>query len=101
MVIVAMPRQYTEENIRNEPNAPGLYELLDESEDTIYIGAGTMRDELLERLPSKSDHIMGASYYRIETANTVEQAVWRQREELNMYMEMYGRLPAFNQKISA
>lgn len=101
MTIVAIPKQYTEENAGKEPNAPGTYEILDDSEDIIYVGSGIIRQDLLGNLPSKSNHILGAAYYRFEVTDTMEQAMKRQREELDMHMNVYGRLPAFNQKISA
>lgn len=101
MAIMSIPKQYTEENSRKAPDAPGTYEILDDDEDTIYIGRGAIRQELLDNLPSKSGRIHGATYYRFEITDTIEQAVKRQIEELDMHIDVYGRLPAFNQKISA
>lgn len=96
MSVMSPSREYTRENAGAEPDGPGVYELLDECEDELYIGSGRLRSSLLGWI--SSGRIPGVSYYRAEPAGTMRDAEIRRDEELWMVMRTYGCHPHFNRE---
>ncbi len=86
--------EFTEENINNIPEVNGVYQLLDEKKETIYIrGADNVRTDLLEKLQS----VEKARFFRYE-----EEAMYstRENEILGQFLKKHGRLPEVNNEIS-
>lgn len=94
MSVMSPARAYTRENVGAEPDRPGVYELLDESEDALYIGSGALRSSLLDWL--SAGRIPGALYYRAEPTKDMRDAEVRRDEELWLMMRTYGCRPHFN-----
>jgi len=92
--------KFTEEDIfREAMNLYGVYELVSGNGEVLYVGVGNIRDELLTHLPSGSDPIMGASYFRYEITENIDEAEKRQKSLLDEYIKKHGELPRFNRKI--
>ena len=96
MSVMSPAREYTRENAGAEPDRPGVYELLDESEDALYIGSGALRASLLDWL--SRGQISGALYYRAEPTKDMRDAHIRRDEELWLMMRTYGCRPHFNRE---
>ncbi|AIF68917.1 hypothetical protein PAP_02435 [Palaeococcus pacificus DY20341] len=92
--------KFTKEDIfREAVNLYGVYELISGNGEILYVGVGNLRDELLTHLPSGSDPIMGASYFRYEVTENIDEAEKRQKALLDGYSKKHGELPRFNRKI--
>ena len=91
MSIISEARPYTLENIESEPDLPGVYEIINDTEDTLYVGSGILRADLLAEL--RSGRILGASHYRTETTATERDAYGRKMEEIWHMTSVCGRGP--------
>lgn len=90
---------FTKENVTQEDNVFGVYELGDTNGEVVYIGEGRLRDRLLSHFPSGSDPIPGTKYYRVEKTGSKLRAEQRERALLNDYAKKHnGRLPKYNQR---
>jgi hypothetical protein len=86
--------EFIEENIQKVPEVSGVYQLLDEKQETIFIrGADNIRKDLLERLLS----IGNARFFRFEEHGMYSMA---ENEMLQGFLKKYGRLPEVNNEIS-
>ena len=94
MSIISEARPYTLENIESEPDLPGVYEIINETEDILYVGSGILRADLLAEL--RSGRILGASHYRTETTATEHDTYGRKMKEIWLMTSVYGSGPHFN-----
>jgi len=75
----------------------GAYELADEDETTLYIGAGKVRTRLLEHLNKNECPL--ATRYRVDCCVTKEQADAKAKHLLEAYKFIRnGKLPLYNEK---
>jgi predicted molibdopterin-dependent oxidoreductase YjgC len=86
--------EFTEENINNAPEANGVYQLLNEKQETIFIrGADNIRHDLQEKLNS----VGRARFFRYEEHDMYSM---RENEMLGQFLKKYGTLPEVNNEIS-
>jgi len=75
-------RPFNKENLKDLPNVPGIYELLDKNGETIYAGKSNhLRDRLLDHLGKFKD----AEYFRVrfmppKAAEKVENRIIRRKK---------------------
>lgn len=74
----------------------GVYELLDRSDEIIYIGYGRIKSSLIQHFPDGNQPISGAWSFGSEYTFNEEKAKKRQSEELEKYLKKHGRYPASN-----
>lgn len=85
---------FTEENVNHVPEAGGVYELLDQKNQIIFIkGAENLRMDLREKLTSMEK----VRFFRFETH---EMYTMRENEMVAHYLKKYGTLPEVNNEIA-
>ncbi len=75
----------------------GVYELLDSSDNILYIGYGKVHSSLLKHFADGSHTITGAHNFSVEYTWTEEKSKKRYNEEIVKYYEKHGKYPTFNQ----
>ena len=81
------------ENVAEVPEAEGIYQLLDENENVIYIkGAMNMRQEMEEQLETNAN----ARYFMYERD---EMFTKKESELLQQYIAEYGEMPEGNREL--
>ena len=94
MTLTATWSQLTSWDIQYVPEKEGVYELADNSQSIIYIGrSNNLRRRLSEHLNSDDHCLRNARYFRYEQTWRSEE---RERELLNEYRRIHGRLPRCN-----
>ena len=86
---------FNEENIKQLPNAYGVYQLADENKDVIYIGEGKLIHNILSHL-SNDDEPESVSYFRFRENDSQKSSKIRQNILLKEYREKYGESPKLN-----
>jgi ferredoxin len=87
-------RELTEENINKIPVISGVYQLLDEKREIIFIhGADNIGDDLREKVKS----VEKARFFRYEEHGMYSM---RENEMLEKFLKKYGALPEVNNEIS-
>jgi len=82
-----------EENLEAAPETEGVYQLLNENKETIYIkGTMTLRNELEQQLAANAK----AKYFIYEEA---KMYTMRESELLQQYIKRYGKMPEQNVEI--
>jgi formate dehydrogenase (NADP+) beta subunit len=86
--------EFTEENINKVPEENGVYQLLDEKREIIFIrGADNIRTDLLEKVKA----VEKARFFRYEEHGMYTM---KENEMLQQFLNKYGRLPEVNNEIS-
>jgi hypothetical protein len=75
----------------------GVYELGDESKNTVYYGNGKLETRLQDHLNKKDCPL--ARKYRTESFPTEAQCKAREEELLRDYQKTHGRFPMYNEQI--
>jgi ferredoxin len=87
-------RELTEDNIKAVPDISGVYELLDEKRQVLYIrGADNIRSDLR----TKWKTVDNARYFRYEEHGMYTM---RENEMVEKFLKKYGRLPEVNNEIA-
>ena len=81
----------------SDPDELGVYELADESKNTVYYGSGKIKSRLLDHLNKRECPM--ARYYRFELFSTEEKCRAREKELLDEYKRKYGKLPMYNERM--
>ncbi len=87
---------YTEEVVRLERSEMGVYELLDPSDEILYIGYGKVMESLLEHFAGSAHPVPGAVRFSVEYTWNEERAKKRCREEIDAFYRENGTHPKFN-----
>ena len=87
---------YTTRIVALETDSIGVYELGDKSKNTVYYGKGKIKTRLLAHLNKKECPL--ARYYRFELLTTEVECKEKERELLEAYLRIHGKLPMYNQK---
>ena len=87
---------FNEENIKQLPNAYGVYQLADENKEIVYIGEGKLIHNLLAYLSDKSDDTEDISYFRFRENDSKKSSKIRQSILLKEYKEKNGDVPKLN-----
>ena len=87
---------YTKSIVKLERDEYGVYELLDGSYNTIYIGHGKIQSCLLKHFEDGSHPISDVRLFSIEYTWTGEKSEQRHNQELAKYHQEHGRYPKFN-----
>jgi ferredoxin len=86
--------ELTEENIKKVPEASGVYQLLNEKQEVIYIrGADNIRMDLEEKWQT----VEKARFFRYEEHGMYTM---RENEMVEKFLKKYGKLPEVNNEIS-
>jgi predicted molibdopterin-dependent oxidoreductase YjgC len=86
--------EVTEENINKIPEINGVYELIDEKREIIFIhGADNIRRDLQEKVKS----VEKARFFRYEEYGMYSM---RENEMLEKFLKKYGTMPEVNNEIS-
>ncbi len=84
--------ELTQENVNKVPETPGVYTLLDEQKNIIYIsGAMNLRQELSSQLETSE-----AKYFTFEEN---EMYTMRESELLQQYIKQHGKMPKMNEEL--
>jgi ferredoxin len=87
-------RELTEENINKIPGISGVYQLLDEKREIIFIhGADNIGEDLREKVKS----VEKARFFRYEEHGMYSM---RENEMLEKFLKKYGVMPEVNNEIS-
>ena len=89
--------EYSLSIIALETESLGVYELGDESKDTVYYGKGKIKTRLLDH--SNKRECPQARYYRFELFTTEAECEAKEQELLEDYKRIHGTLPMYNEKI--
>jgi len=81
-----------------EADSLGVYELGDESKNTVYYGKGKIKTRLLDHLNKRECPL--ARYYRFELFTTEAECEAKEQELLENYKRNHGKLPIYNEKIA-
>ncbi len=84
---------FNEENIKQLPNAYGVYQLADKNKEVIYIGEGKLIHNLLTHLSDKTESI---SYFRFRENDSKKSSKIRQTILLKEFKEKNGEMPKLN-----
>ena len=74
----------------------GVYELLDASQDVIYIGWGKIRCLLIEHFADGDNPIPSTKWFSTEYVWDESKANGRYKEEMKKYHKNHGIYPKFN-----
>jgi len=75
----------------------GVYELADDSKNTVYYGSGKVKTRLLDHLNKKECPM--ARFYRVEYFSTETECREREQKLLEEYKKAHGKLPMYNERI--
>ena len=88
---------YKVELVSSDPDILGVYELGDEEKNTVYYGEGMIKTRLMDHLNKKECPL--ARFYRREYLRTKEECVARQKQLIEEYKRIHGKLPIYNERI--
>jgi NADPH-dependent glutamate synthase beta subunit-like oxidoreductase/NAD-dependent dihydropyrimidine dehydrogenase PreA subunit len=89
--------QFNEQSVGAAPDSDGVFRLLDESKEVIYVGSGqSIRGELREVLDSGDEWVEQARYLHYE--ETLMYTM-RESELLQQFLQEHGRLPKGNDEL--
>jgi hypothetical protein len=83
--------------VKYDPDELGVYELGDETKNTVYYGSGKIKTRLMDHL-NKEECPM-ARYYRFELFRTEEECRAREQQLLDDYKKAHGKLPMYNERL--
>jgi hypothetical protein len=89
---------FTKNIVDLERDAYGVYELLDNSDQILYIGYGKIHCSLMTHFTDGKDPISGAFNFSVEYTWDEEKSKKRQREELDKYYITNKRYPKYNKQ---
>jgi len=76
----------------------GVYELADDSKDTVCYGSGKVKARLLDHLNKKECPL--ARFYRVEYCSAETECKAKEQQLLETYKKAHsGRLPIYNEEI--
>ncbi|HHD16201.1 MAG TPA: hypothetical protein ENK47_05780 [Euryarchaeota archaeon] len=84
------------ELLENEDDSPGLYEIISDDEDVLYIGAGPLRHMLSEHLDDGVFRIPEGRYYRTFPVSSGSDLSVLRKTLLDDYIEIRGKRPRYN-----
>lgn len=88
---------YRKGMVESDKDDFGVYELADESQNTVYYGSGHVKTRLLDHL--NKQECPKAKQYRIEYSTCEKDCRAREEQLLEAYKRAYGKLPMYNEKI--
>jgi len=83
--------------VSTDPDELGVYELGDESKNTMYYGKGKIKTRLMDHLNKKECPL--ARYYRYEKLSTEAECERREKELIENYMRIHGKYPMYNERM--
>ena len=90
---------FNKDNVSEEPESFGIYELADKFGNILYIGQGRLRSRLLSHFIAARSPIPGAAKYRTEVTGVKERAEQRERAEIRNFLRRNGDCPKFNDRL--
>lgn len=87
---------FTKSVVKLERDDYGVYEILDRSDNILYIGYGKIQSLLLEHFADGKHPIEGAFNFSVEYTWTEKMAIQRYKEEMVKYHKKYNKNPRFN-----
>ena len=89
-------RKLIPEQIINAPDVPGVYELSDILQDTLYIGHTSTLNQTIQQIADRKDpDFATATFFRFAATKDQEQEYQKLLDE---YKEKIGGLPPINRK---
>lgn len=90
---------FNKDNISEEPNNYGIYEIGDSNGNIMYIGQGQIGDRLDSHFVNGSHPVGHSAKYRTERTGGKQRAEERERAELSAYARTHGgALPPYNRR---
>lgn len=86
---------FNEENVKQVPNAYGVYQFADENKEIVYIGEGKLKHNISAYL-EESNTKKNIVYFRYRENDSKRSSKQRQNIILKDYKEKHGKLPEFN-----
>jgi excinuclease UvrABC nuclease subunit len=86
---------FNEENVKQIPNAYGVYQFADENKEILYIGEGKLKHNISIYL-EESNTKTNITYFRYRENDIKRSSKQRQSIVLKDYREKHGKLPEFN-----
>jgi hypothetical protein len=87
---------YTKSIVELEHDDYGVYEILDNSDNILYIGYGKIRSSLMKHFADGQDPLHGAFNFSAEYTWDEQKSKKRQQEELGKYYQTNKKYPKFN-----
>ena len=89
-------RDLVSDSIANEAKGLGLYEVLDNDGDVLYVGAGPLQNMLSQHLQGGSFPIPGARFYRTFSIGGTMEVEERRKSLIEDYVDILGAPPKYN-----
>jgi hypothetical protein len=89
-------KDFQRNTIVNEVKGLGLYEVLDNDGDVLYIGAGPLQTMLSQHLNDGGFPIPGARYYRTFSIGGPMEVEERRKSLIEDYIDILGAPPRYN-----
>jgi len=86
---------FNEENIKQLPNAYGVYQLANDKKEIVYIGEGKLKHNVSVQL-SGGDMTTDVVYFRYRENDSKKSSKQRQGILLKEYREKHGKVPELN-----
>ncbi len=86
---------FNEENIKQLPNAYGVYQLANDKKEIVFIGEGKLKHNISTHLSNK-DVAESIVYFRYRENDSKKSSKQRQNILLKEYKEKHGQVPEFN-----
>lgn len=86
---------FNEDNIKQLPNAYGVYQLANDKKEIVYIGEGKLKHNVSAHLSDKGA-VTSIVYFRYRENDSKKSSKRRQNILLREYKEKHGEMPEFN-----
>ncbi|MCU0798061.1 MAG: hypothetical protein MUC62_00110 [Candidatus Thermoplasmatota archaeon] len=96
MVGSKLVKDFERDIIVEEEKGLGLYEVLDNDLDVLYVGAGPLQPMLSQHFPEGNFPIQGARYYRTFSSGSYEDVEIRRKSLIEDYNLILGMPPRYN-----
>jgi hypothetical protein len=83
--------------VSSDPDELGVYELGDESQNTVYYGKGKIKTRLMDHLNKKECPL--ARHYRYERCYTEVECERREKYLLEEYKRIHEKYPMYNERL--
>lgn len=86
---------FNEDNIKQLPNAYGVYQLANDKKEIVYIGEGKLKHNISAHLLDK-DVVESIVYFRYRENDSKKSSKQRQNILLREYKGKHGEMPKLN-----
>lgn len=89
-------KSFDKDLITSERDEEGVYEIMNEIGEVIYVGAGPIKDMLSGHFPDGTRPLTDAKFYRTFSGGPLNNLEMRRKMLLDDYQAIRGFLPKYN-----